>query len=107
MSEKQQGKRPQAQVQPQAEERQLPKNIQDKASQVKKSQMKKKGSTCCYSCCEKWHFASSCPNGTLLNPIIIDDYYSLRKDKDGNLFAKFVGTQSGSRKEAFGYTSLL
>jgi hypothetical protein len=40
----------------------------------------------------------TCLNGTSSNPIIIDDYYSLRKDKDGNVFAKFVGTQSGFKK---------
>jgi hypothetical protein len=32
------------------------------------------------------------------NPIIIDDDYSLRKDKVGNVFAKYVGTQSGVKK---------
>ncbi len=59
---------------------------------------KRKGSTCCYICREKGHFASSCLSGTLSNPIIVDDDYSLRKDKDGNVFAKFVGTQSGVKK---------
>jgi hypothetical protein len=29
---------------------------------------------------------------------MVDDDYSLRKDKDGNVFAKFVGTQSGAKK---------
>ena len=102
MSEKQQGKRPQgqgqAQAQPQVEDRPLPKKNQDKAPQVKKSMKKRKGSTCCYICREKGHFASSCSNGTLSNPIIVDDDYSLGKDKDGNVFAKFVGTQSGVKK---------
>ena len=41
---------------------------------------------------------SSCLGGTLSNPIIVDDDYSLGKDKDGNVFAKFVGTQSGFKK---------
>ena len=59
---------------------------------------KRKGSTCCYICREKEHFASSCLSGTLSNPIIVDDDNSLRKDKDGNVFAKFVGTQSGLKK---------
>jgi hypothetical protein len=97
LGEKQQGKQPQAQVQPQVEERRLPKKIQNKASQIKKSKMKNKGSTF-YVCREKGHFAYSCFNGTSSNPIIIDDYYSLRKDKDGNAFAKFVGIQSGFKK---------
>jgi hypothetical protein len=44
------------------------------------------------------NFASSCLSGTLSNPIIVYDDYSLRKDKDGNVFAKFVGTQSGAKK---------
>jgi hypothetical protein len=97
LSEKQQGKQPQAQVQPQVEERRLHKKIQIKASQVKKLNMKNKGSTC-YVYREKGHFAYSCLNGTSSNPIIIDDDYSLRKDNDGNVFAKFVGTQSGFKK---------
>ena len=100
MSEKQQGKRPQDQdkVQPQVGESLLPKKIQANAPQVKKSKKKSKGSTCCYLCREKGHFASSCSNGTLSNPIIIDDDYSLMKDKGGNVFAKFVATQSGFKK---------
>ena len=100
LSEKQQGKRPQGQdqVQPQVEERPLSKKVQTNAPQVKKSKKKSKGSTCCYICREKGHFCSSCSNGTLLNPILVDDYYSLRKDKGGNVFAKFVGTQSGFKK---------
>ena len=100
LSEKQQGKRPQgqAQAQPQVEDRPLPKKNQDKAPQVKKSMKKRKGSTCCYICREKGHFASSCSNGTLSNPIIVDDDYSLGKDKDGNVFSKYVGTQSGVKK---------
>jgi hypothetical protein len=100
LSEKQQRKRPQgkAQAQPQVEDRPLPKKNEVKAPQVKKSMKKRKGSTRCYICHEKGHFASSCSNGTLSNPIIIDDEYSLGKDKDGNVFAKFVGTQSGVKK---------
>jgi hypothetical protein len=100
LSEKQQGKRPQGQAQarPQVEDRPLPKKKQDEASQIKNSTKKRKGSTCCYICHEKGHFASSCLSGTLSNPIIVDDGYSLRKDKDGNVFAKFVGTQSGAKK---------
>jgi hypothetical protein len=42
--------------------------------------------------------ASSCLIGTLSNPIIIDDDYYIRKDKDVNVFAEFVGTQSGANK---------
>ena len=53
------------------------------------------------------HFSSSCTNGTLSNPIMIDDVYSIRKDKVGNVFSKFVGTQSGVKKEPFGLPSLL
>ena len=52
----------------------------------------------CYLCREKGHVASSCTNGTLYNPIIIDDIHSLGKDKVGNVFAKVVGTQSGVKK---------
>ena len=53
---------------------------------------------CCYLCRDKGHLASSCTSGNLSNPIIIDDIYSLGKDKVGNVFAKFVGTQSGVKK---------
>ncbi|KAK1620923.1 hypothetical protein QYE76_026440 [Lolium multiflorum] len=101
LSEKQQGKRPQGQGQaharPQVEDRPLPKKNQDIVPQEKKSIKKRKGNTC-YLCREKGHFASSCLGGTLSNPIIVDDDYSLGKDKDGNVFAKYVGTQSGFKK---------
>jgi hypothetical protein len=99
-SDKQQGKRPQVQshAQPQVEERPLPKKTQVNAPQVEKSIEKKVKGRCCYLCREKGHFASSCTNGKVSNPIIIDDVYSLGKDKVGNVFAKFVGTQSGVKK---------
>ncbi|KAK1609617.1 hypothetical protein QYE76_033290 [Lolium multiflorum] len=98
LSKKQQGKqhhgKGQSQAQLQVEYRPLPKKNQHKVPQVKESMKKRKGNTC-YLCREKGHFASSCLKGTLSNPIIVDDDYSLGKDKDGNVFAKFVGTQSG------------
>ena len=92
LSEKQQGKKPQV------EERPLPKKNQATPPQVEIPTKKKGGSKCCYICREKGHYASSCTNGTLSNPIIIDDVYSLRKDKVGNVFAKYVGAQSGVKK---------
>ena len=96
LSEKQQGKRPQAQTQvSQVEERSLPKKDQATSSKVEISTKKSGRGRCCYLCREKGHFASSCTNGTLSNPIMIDDVYSILKDKVGNVFAKFVGTQSG------------
>jgi hypothetical protein len=98
VSEMQQGKRPQGKAQPQVENRPLPKKNQDKAPPIKKSMKKRKGSTCCYICREKGHVASSCLNGTLSKPILVDNDYSLKKDNDGNVFAKFVGTQSGVKK---------
>ena len=100
ISDKQQGKRPQVQshAQPQVEERPLPKKTQANASQVEKSSEKKVKSRRCYLCREKGHVASSCTSGNLSNPIIIDDIYSLGKDNVGNVFAKFVGTQSGVKK---------
>ena len=100
VNDKQQGKRPQvhSHAKPQVEERPLPKKTQANASQVDKSSEKKVKSRRCYLCCEKGHVASSCTNGTLSNTILIDDIYSLGKDKVGNVFAKFVGTQSGVKK---------
>ena len=76
----------------------LPKNPQANASQVEKSSEKKVKSRRCYLCRENGHLASSCTSGNLSNPIIIDDIYALGKDKVGNVFAKFVGTQSGVKK---------
>ncbi|KAK1626749.1 hypothetical protein QYE76_001064 [Lolium multiflorum] len=80
LSEKQQGKRPQGQGQaharPQVEDRPLPKKNQDIVPQEKKSIKKRKGNTC-YLCRVKGHFASSCLSGTLSNPIIVDNDYSL------------------------------
>ena len=53
----------------------------------------------CYICREKGHLSSSCTIGTSSTPIIIiDDAYSLSKDVGGNVFAKFVVTQSGVKK---------
>ena len=92
-SVKHHGKRPQ--IQSQDEERQSPMINQDNISQVKKVKKKRKGSTCCYVCREKGHIASSCPNGNISKPPIVNNHYSLRKDNVGNLFAKFVGDQSG------------
>ena len=88
----------QSHAQPQVEERPLPKKIQVNASLVEKSSEKKVRSRRCYLCREKDHVASSCTSGNLSNPIIIDDIYSLGKDKVGNVFAKVVGTQSGVKK---------
>jgi hypothetical protein len=95
-SDKQQGKLPQ--VQTQAEELPLPKKAQVNASHVEKSSENKVKSRCCYICREKGHLASSCTNGIVSNPILIDDIYSLGKDMVGNVVAKFVGTQSGVKK---------
>ena len=100
LSEKKKGKRPrvQAHAQPQVEERPLPKKNQAKAPIVEKSSEKIGKKRTCYTCREKGHLSSSCTNGTSSNPIIIDDVYSLRKDEGGNVFAKYVGTQSGVKK---------
>ena len=49
-------------------------------------------------CHGKGHFSSSCTVGNLSNPILIDDEYSLRKDRVGNVFAKYVGAQRGVKK---------
>ena len=100
LSEKQKGKRPQVQAhaQPQVEERPLPKKNQANAPIVEKSREKKGKIRTCYTCREKGHISSSCTIGTSSTPIIIDDAYSLSKDVGGNVFAKYVGTQSGVNK---------
>jgi hypothetical protein len=98
--EKQQGKRPQGQghAQPRVEERPLPKKNQANAPIVEKSSEKKEKKRTCYTCREKGHLSSSCTMGNSSNPIIIDDVYSLCKDMVGNVFAKYVGAQSGVKK---------
>ena len=101
LGEKQNGKWPQAQghVLPQVEERPLPKKNQTKAPIVKKSSEKKEKRRKCFICHKKGHISSSCTIGiSSSNPIIIDDVYSLRKNEVGNVFAKYVGTQSGVKK---------
>ena len=61
--------------------------------------MKKRGKRrTSYICREKGHISSSCTKGTSSNPILIDDAYSLRKDEVDNMFAKYVGAQSGVKK---------
>jgi hypothetical protein len=65
---------------------------------VEKSNEKKGKIRSCYICREKGHLSSICSIGNSSNPIIIDDAYSLYKDKVENVFAKFVGTQSGIKK---------
>ena len=94
------GKRPQVQTQaqPQVEERPLPKKNQAIAPVVEKSSEKKGKKRTCYICREKGHLSSSCTMGTSSNPILIDDVYSLHKDEVGNVFAKYVGAQSGVKK---------
>jgi hypothetical protein len=47
---------------------------------------------------EKGHLSSSCTSDNSSNPIIIEDIYSLCKDKVGNVFAKFIGAQCGVKK---------
>ncbi|KAE8812157.1 hypothetical protein D1007_11002 [Hordeum vulgare] len=99
-SHKQQGKRPQTQshIQLQVEGRPLPNKTQANTPRGEKSTGKKAKGRCCYLCREKGHVASSCTRGNLPNPITIGDIYSLGKDKVGNVFAKFVGTQNGVKK---------
>ena len=100
LSEKQLGKRPlvQSRAQPRVEQRPPPKKTQVNSPQVEEPIKKKDKCRCCYLYRGKGHFASSCTNGTLSNPIIIDDAYSLGKDRIGNVSAKYVGTQSGVKK---------
>ena len=62
------------------------------APQVEKLK-KRNGRKCCYDCRQKGHIASSCPNGNISKPPIVNNHYSLRKDIVGNVFAKFVGSQ--------------
>ena len=88
---KHQGKWPQ--VQYQDNERPLPMPNQDNALQVEKVKKKRKGSTCCYIFRKKGHIASSCSNGNISKPPIVNNHYSLKKDIVGNVFAKFVGSQ--------------
>lgn len=90
-SVKHQGKWPQ--VQYQDNERPLPMPNQDNALQVEKVKKKRKGSTCCYICRKKGHIASSCSNGNISKPPIVNNHYLLKKDIVGNVFAKFVGSQ--------------
>ena len=100
LSEKQEGKQPQVQgnAQPRVEEKTLPKKIQANAPIMEKSSEKKEKRRTCYICREKGHISSFYTIGTSSNPIIIDDVYSLGKNKVGNVFAKYVGTQSGVKK---------
>jgi hypothetical protein len=65
---------------------------------VEKSSEKKVKKRTCYICREKGHLSSSCTMCNSSNPIIIDDAYSLCKDKVGNVFAKFIGTQCSVKK---------
>ncbi|KAK1694013.1 hypothetical protein QYE76_010710 [Lolium multiflorum] len=100
LKKKQNGKRPQAQthIQPQVVEMPLPKKKQANAPIVEKPSEKKEKKRTCYICREKGHISSLCTIGTSSNSITIDDVYSLRKDEGGNVFAKFVGAQSGVKK---------
>ena len=97
LSGKQKGKLPQVQAhaQPQVEERPFPKKNQANYPIMEKSSEKIGKRRTCYICREKGHFSSSCTNGTSSNPILIDDVYSLRKDRVGNVFSKYVSAQSG------------
>jgi hypothetical protein len=100
LSEKQQGKHPQVQghAQPRVDERSLPKKNQANAPLVEKSSEHKVNKRTCYICHENGLLFSSCTSGNSSNPIIIENVYSLCKDKVGNVFAKFVGAQRGVKK---------
>jgi hypothetical protein len=76
----------------------LPKKNQPNAPLVEKSSEKKVKTRTCYICHEKGHLSSSCTSRNSSNPIIIEDVYSLWKDKVGNVFAKFVDAQCGVKK---------
>lgn len=65
---------------------------------MEKSSDKKWKKRTCYICREKGHLSSSCTIGTSSNPIIINDVYSLRKYEVGNVFAHYVGAQSGVKE---------
>jgi len=97
LSEKQKGKRPQ--VDHQVQDKPLPKKSQAMPPQVEEVLKKKVGKIrTCYICRKKGHLSFSCDLGNSSNPIKIDDDYSLRRDMVGNVFAKYVGTQSGVKK---------
>jgi hypothetical protein len=74
---------------------------------MEKSCEKKVKKRTCYICREKGRLSSSCTMGNSSNPIIIDDAYSLCKDKVGNVFAKCVGAQSGVTRKPLGLPNLL
>jgi hypothetical protein len=109
LSEKQEGNRPQVQghAQPRVEERPLPKKNQANAPIVEKSSEKKEKRRTCYICREKGHISSFFTIGTSSNPIIIFDVYSLLKDEGGNVFAKYVGVESGVKKRTIWVANLL
>jgi hypothetical protein len=88
----------QGHAQPRGEERSLPKKNQANAPIVEKSSEKKVKKKTYYICHEKGHLSSSCTMDNSSNPIIIDDAYSLCKDKVGNVFVKYVGAQCGVKK---------
>ena len=57
--------------------------------QDKKTSRGSKSPTC-YNCREKGHFSKECPKGITPKPIIYNDHYLLRKDRNGNVFARNV-----------------
>jgi hypothetical protein len=61
---------------------------------LQRNQMRTKGN----ECLEKSQLSFSFTIGTSSNTIIIDDIYFLCKDDVGNVFAKYVGTQSGVKR---------
>jgi hypothetical protein len=62
---------------------------------VEKSSEKNEKRITFYICHEKGLISSFCTIGNPSNPIFIHGDYSLHKDKVGDVFAKYVGTQSG------------
>lgn len=59
--------------------------------QDKKTSRGSKSPTC-YNCWEKGHFSNECSKGITPKPIIYNDHYLLRKDKNGNVFARNVSS---------------
>jgi hypothetical protein len=110
LSEKQQGKRPQVQEGSQVKKTQTTRprgqdarpqasRAKSNAQQSLKPQEKWLSGKTCYTCREKGHKSTSCPKGTFSKPPIVNEHYSLRKDRVGNVFAKYVGTQGGLKKK--------